>query len=65
MDRIRQFFEEARIEFKHVNWPTRAEAIRMTGVVIVLSLALAMLLGGFDYIFAQGLSYFIRTFVSG
>ncbi len=57
--RIRKFFEEARTEFRHVNWPTRDEAIRLTSVVIFLSLVLAFLLGAFDYLFAEGIKKFI------
>lgn len=51
MERIKKFFAEARLEFKHVNWPTRQEAIRLTGVVIGLSLGIAVFLGLFDYFF--------------
>ena len=49
--KIKIFFVEARQEFAHVNWPTRAEAIRLTGVVIGISLALAIFLGFADGIF--------------
>ena len=57
--KIRQFFEEARTEFRHVNWPTRSEVTRLTGVVIFLSLGLSLLLGAFDYLF----TYLLKTFV--
>jgi len=59
--RIKKFFEESRIELKHVNWPTRSEATRLTAIVIGLSLGLALFLGLFDYIF----SYIMRTFILG
>ncbi len=51
--------EEARQEFRHVNWPTRNEAIRLTAIVISISLGIAFLLGMFDYFF----TYLLRTFV--
>ena len=57
--RITHFLEESRAEFRHVNWPTRDEALRLTGVVIFLSVALAVFLGGFDYLF----SYLLKTFI--
>lgn len=57
--KIKKFFEEARVELRHVNWPTRQEAARLTGIVIVLSLLLAVFLGAFDYIF----SYLVRIFI--
>ena len=51
--RITFFFEEARVEFRHVNWPTRAEAARLTGVVIGIALGLAAFLGFFDWLFTN------------
>ena len=54
-DKIKHFFEESRTEFRHVNWPTRDEAMRLTSVVIGLSIALAAFLGGFDYVFTLGI----------
>lgn len=49
--KLRSFFKEAQQEWHHVNWPTRREAMYLTGIVIGLSLVLAFLLGAFDYIF--------------
>lgn len=58
--RIKKFFTESREEFSHVNWPTRAEALRLTGVVIGISLALAVFLGALDYLF----TYILKSIVS-
>jgi len=58
-DKIKNFFAESRQELRHVNWPTRAEAIRLTAVVIGISLGLAVFLGAFDYLF----TYLLKTFV--
>lgn len=57
--RIKHFFEEARTEFRHVNWPTRAEAIRLTTIVIGISLGLAAFLGFFDWIFTNAVKNLI------
>ena len=38
-------------ELRKVTWPTREEAIRLTAIVVVVSLALGIFLGGVDYIF--------------
>ncbi|HVO29008.1 MAG TPA: preprotein translocase subunit SecE [Candidatus Paceibacterota bacterium] len=57
--RIKNFFEEARQEIRHVNWPTRAEAIRLTTIVIVISLGLAVFLGAFDWLFTNAIKTFI------
>ncbi len=60
MNKIKLFFEDARQEFKHVNWPTRQEATRLTIIVIAISLGLAAFLGLFDTIFTR----IIESFVS-
>lgn len=57
--RIGKFFSEARTELRHVNWPTRQEAVRLTLIVIGMSLGLALFLGAFDYLF----SFLIKSFV--
>ncbi len=51
--RIKNFFAESRQELRHVNWPTRQEATRLTSIVIGLSLAIALFLGFFDYLFTN------------
>jgi preprotein translocase subunit SecE len=58
-DRIKKFFSESRQELRHVNWPTRQEAVRLTAIVIGIALGLAVFLGFFDYIF----TYAIRNIV--
>ena len=57
--KIKNFFAESRQELKHVNWPTRQEATRLTFIVIGLSVALAVFLGLFDSLF----TYLIRNFI--
>ncbi len=56
---IKNFFVESRQELRHVNWPTRQEAIRLTMIVIGIAVGFAVFLGAFDYLF----SYLIRTFI--
>lgn len=59
MNKIIQFIKEARVELRKVNWPTRDQTIRYTGLVIGLSLAVAIFLGGLDFLF----EYILRSFV--
>jgi preprotein translocase subunit SecE len=47
------FLKEVRDELKKVVWPTRAEVIRLTGVVIVISIAVGIFLGGTDFILTK------------
>ena len=58
-DRLKHFFAEARQELRHVNWPTRDEAIRLTAIVIGISLGLAVFLGACDYLFTMALKSLI------
>lgn len=57
--RFKTFFREVKLEFKHVNWLTKQEAIRYTLIVVGMSLALAAFLGAFDFLFNFLLAKFI------
>lgn len=48
---ITNYFKETRTELKHVNWPTRSQTMVYTGVVIIFSLGVALVLSFFDLIF--------------
>lgn len=44
---------------RKVNWPSRAQTTRFTLIVIGVSLGIALILGGFDFIFQRLLQIFI------
>ncbi len=44
------FLKEVGDELQKVVWPTRDEVIRLTAVVIIVSIGVGILLGGADYI---------------
>jgi preprotein translocase subunit SecE len=48
-----QFLKEVRTELMKVTWPSRTEIIRLTGVVIGVSIAVGIYLGSLDFIFTQ------------
>lgn len=56
---ITAFLREARLELKKVNWPTREETIKYTLIVIGVSAAVALFLGGLDFIFSFVLTKFL------
>ena len=58
--KVIDFFKEARIELKKVNWPSKNQTVNYTLVVIGLSLAVAAFLGSLDYIFRSILKAFIQ-----
>ena len=47
------FLKEVRDELKKVVWPTRDEVIRLTGVVIIVSVGVGLFLGGTDFILTK------------
>ena len=57
---IASYLRESRAEMNHVSWPTQAQTITYTLVVVVLSLATAAFLGAFDYLFKLGIELLIR-----
>jgi len=59
MNKLTTFVKEARAELRKVNWPTREQTIKYTGLVVGLSLAVAIFLGTLDYLF----EYILRSFV--
>jgi len=57
--KIVTFFQEVKMEMKKVNWPTKKETIRYTLIVIAISIAVAIYLGGLDFIFTTILNKFV------
>lgn len=51
-----QYLKDTRTELRHVAWPTRLQTIIYTVLVVVLSVAVALYLGFFDFIFTTALS---------
>ena len=47
------FFKEVRDELKKVVWPSREEVIRLTSVVIIVSLGIGLFLGGIDLLLTK------------
>jgi len=58
---LANYLRETRTELKHVSWPTRAQAVNFTVLVIVLSFAVALVLSSFDI----GYDYLLEKFVIG
>lgn len=51
-----QYLRDTRGELRHVAWPTRAQTIVFTSLVIGLSFLVSLYLGLFDYVFTTALS---------
>ena len=51
--RIVEFLKDVRLELKKVSWPSRQETIKLTSVVILISVVLAVFLGLLDFGFIR------------
>ncbi len=58
-NKITTFLKEVRQELKKVSWPSRQETIKYTLIVIGVSAAVAIFLGGLDFLFVWVLNKFI------
>lgn len=56
-----EFIKETRNELGKVTWPTREQAIRLTGVVILVSLLVSLYLGLLDAGFNELLKIVIQS----
>ena len=50
----KEFLREVRGELKKVAWPTKAEVITSTVVVLMAVIVMTLLIFGLDYVFAKG-----------
>ena len=57
--KLSEYIKDTRGEMRHVNWPTRKQALNYTLLVIGVSVATALLLALADYVFGLGLEKFI------
>lgn len=53
--KLTEYIKETRGEMKHVNWPTRSQAVNYTLFVIGVSLVVAVILSIADYAFSLGI----------
>ena len=56
---VARFYRETVGELRKVSWPTREEAIRLTGIVLVVLVAMAALLGTVDWLGGKGLEWIL------
>jgi len=48
---IQRLFRETVAELRKVSWPTRAEALALTRIVLIVMIIMAAILGGLDWVF--------------
>lgn len=55
-----QFLKEVKIELGKVKWPTKKEVVKMTGVVLAVSIMVGLLLSALDLVFTNLFSLIIK-----
>jgi len=58
-NRVARYLNQTRAELRKVTWPARDEAIRLTAIVLGVTVAMAAFLGLLDYLFTLGFGLFI------
>ena len=53
IERVKEYFIDTRGELRKVTWPTRQQTINLTLIVLAVTVAMAIFLGGVDWIFAN------------
>lgn len=48
-----EFIRSVRVELASVKWPSRQETLRLTGLVIAVSIFVALYIGGLDLAFTS------------
>ncbi|MBU2577604.1 preprotein translocase subunit SecE [Patescibacteria group bacterium] len=54
-----KFLSEVKNELTKVTWPTRQEVVRLTIVVVIISLVVGLFIGGLDFLFTKGIQFFL------
>ena len=57
---ISNFFHDVTAEFKRVSWPSRENTLKSTGVVVMVSLVVAIFLGIVDLGLANAIKMIIK-----
>ena len=52
-NRLTRFYRETMGELRKVTWPTRQEALNLTGIVLAVTFGMSFFLGLVDYLFSR------------
>lgn len=54
------FLKDVSVELKKVTWPSQSEVVRLTMVVIIISIAVGLFIGALDFIFTKVMEVVIK-----
>ena len=60
MNSFINYIKDTVAEMKHVSWPTNKQSVVYTVLVVVISAIAALYIGVFDFVFQQGLDWFLK-----
>lgn len=58
---VARFYRETVGELRKVSWPTRAEATRLTIIVLAVLVVMGIILGAVDWLGAMGLDWILAN----
>jgi len=58
--KIQRFWRETIGELRKVTWPTPEEAWKMTRIVLVVMIVMAVVLGALDFAFSRMISFLVN-----
>lgn len=56
------YLRQVRSELGKVVWPTREQALNLTGIVLAVTIAMSLFLGGLDFAFSKLIEALLRAF---
>lgn len=59
VERTQNFFKEVYVEMRKVSWLSRNDVLRYTIIVLVVTIIVAAVFGGLDYLFSTLIQKFI------
>jgi len=59
IQKLQRFWREMIGELRKVTWPTPEEAWKMTKLVVVVMLLMAMILGVLDFVFSRFITFLV------
>lgn len=59
-EKVVNFLREVRGEFQRISWPSRAEIIGLTTLVILIVITLSIYVGLWDFIFQRAVAFLLQ-----
>lgn len=60
MKKLVKFLKEVRVELRKVRWPTKSQTMKLTTVVLFITLVVAFYIGALDFVFAKIMEVILR-----